>query len=180
MYLYYGDHWNAPNLGASTYAFYPVAYDGSSLSLSYSAGYSLDVAAGTWTNLSSVTVATGDISVSDDSYVIECDTCNSMKTLDMTSAGSASFEWSGSAGNKVLQLKYIYNGGKNEWKTVGVSVDGKDQGAALLESTRATSPYFDAPVLVKDVESGSKIELVLYDTSGSEVYITSVDVYDHE
>ena len=180
LYLYYGDHWNAPNLGGSTYAFYPVSYNGSGISLSYSGGYSVDVGAGTWSDLPYITITTSDLSVSNSSSIVACEACHSNETVDMSSAKSTSFQWTGSAGNKVLQLKYIYNGGKNEWKTVGVSVDGYYQGAALLESTKATSPCFEAPIQVKDVEMGSKIDLALQNTNGSVVYITSIDVYNHE
>lgn len=176
VYLYYGDHWNAPNLGASTYSFYPVIYNGSGLSLHRTQGWSLDVSAGTWADLPYTTVPTDDFT---DSAVSSCTSCSSGKTATLNSTSSISFAWTRSAGAKVLSLKYAYSGGKQAWKTVEVFVDGVSQGAALLESTRSEDAYFDAPIQVSLAEN-STVKLVLLDPTTVPAFVTSVDVFDRD
>ncbi|KAI9708349.1 MAG: hypothetical protein M1820_004053 [Bogoriella megaspora] len=180
VYLYLGDHWNAKTLGASTYSFYPITYSGGSIKLEYSGGWSLNAGAGTWSNLSSTVLTTNDFTVTPSNALLTCGTCASGHSVNMTSTSSLSFKWNGSAGNKVFQISYIYNPGgePQDWKLIDVKVDGADKGTAMIESTRSSTIYFQAPIRVTSVATGSTVTLKLTTYTGTDVRISSVSVYD--
>lgn len=180
VYLYYGDHWNADNLGSSTYSFYPVIADDSGLSLHKTGGWTLDAAAGTWTDLEYTTI-TASNSTSDDSVLVDCDDdCAGGMAVNMTSMNTFNFTWSGSAGKKVVGIEYIYTGAKNAFKHIGATVDGSAvDGSALLETTRVTNVSQEAPFPMT-LADGSKVVLSLLDFDGVEFLVDGVKVYDYE
>lgn len=178
FYLYLGDHWSGNALGSSTYAFYPVIYDGSALSLHYTGGWFLDVETGTWSDLPFATV-TADNSSTSDATLVSCnDGCAGGKAANMTDSSNFTFAWDGSAGNKVVQITYTYAGPKNAFKHIGATVDGEAvNGTALLETTRATTISQQAPFPMTLAE-GSKVVLKLLDFDGTQFLVDGVDIYD--
>ncbi|KAI5356632.1 putative glycoside hydrolase, family 43 [Septoria linicola] len=178
FYLYLGDHWNANNLGASSYAFYPVLYDGSGLVLHPTGGWTLDVEKGTWSDLPFTTI-TADNSTTPDDQLIKCeDSCAGGLTANMTSTeNSFTFTWDGSEGDKVVQILYTYPGAKNAFRHITATVDGAAvEGWALLETTRAQTFAQRAP-LPLSLKSGSEVVLKMAE-SGLEVRVDAVEVYD--
>lgn len=96
----------------------------------------------------------------------------------MTSDSAFSFTWDGTAGDKVLSIQYVYDGGKNAWKNVAVAVDNATlDGVALLESTRGTGYYLEAPIRAT-LNQGSVVEFTLTEYTGTDVFIQGVKVYD--
>lgn len=180
FYMYYGDHWNAPNLGASSYSFYPAIYNGSGLSLHYTGGWTLDTETGVWSDLpfDTITAANDSSTIAPSSALFECSGCLGGKTVNMTAGSTFSFTWNGSAGEKVLSLQYVYDGGKQAWKQIGVTVDSVAvNGVALLESTRGTTVYLEAPIPVTLAE-GSEVQLKLLDYTDTAVLIEGVKIYE--
>ncbi|KAK4626864.1 hypothetical protein CLAFUW4_04846 [Fulvia fulva] len=177
FYLYLGDHWNANNLGASTYAFYPVIYDGTGLSLHETGGWTLDVAAGTWKDLP-FTIITADNSTTPDADLVKCnDGCAGGLAANMTTS-TFTFTWDGTAGDKVLQILYTYPGAKNAFKHISATVDGKETtGWALLETTRANTIAQRAP-LPLTLAQGSEVVLKLADGDKTAFLVDAVEVYD--
>ncbi|CAK3754029.1 hypothetical protein AC578_6266 [Lecanosticta acicola] len=178
LYLYLGDHWNANHLGASTYSFYPVIYNGSALSLHYTGGWTLDAAAGTFTDLPYTLVTAGNSSTAN-STLVDCDDgCSGGKAANMTSSTNFTFTWDGSAGEKMLQIVYTYPGAKNAFKHIAATVDGSaSNGSALLETTRANTIAQEAPLPVTLAE-GSEVVLELLDFDGTQFLVDGVKIYD--
>ncbi|KAM3425558.1 hypothetical protein BST61_g7505 [Cercospora zeina] len=178
FYLYLGDHWNANNLGASTYAFYPILYDGSGLVLHPTGGWTLDIAKGTWADLPFTTI-TADNSTTPKDQLVQCeDGCARGVAANMTSTeNSFTFNWDGSAGNKVVQILYTYPGAKNAFRHIYATVDGVEvEGWALLETTRAQTFAQRAPIPL-NLKTGSNVVLKMAET-GLEVRVDGVEVYD--
>lgn len=48
-YIYAGDRWNSGNLSMSQYVWAPLTVSGTSMSMSYSAQWSLNLGTGVWT-----------------------------------------------------------------------------------------------------------------------------------
>jgi len=177
-YLYYGDHWDASFLGSSTYAFYPVIYNGTGLSLHSTDGWTLDATSGTWSDLPYTTV-TAAASTTANTTLVPCDDgCAGGLAANMTSAQTFSFTWNGAAGQKVLSLQYVFVGPKNAFQHVGATVDGVAiEGSALIETTRNTTISQASP-LPATLAEGSEVVLTLLDYNGDEVLIEGVKVYD--
>lgn len=178
FYLYLGDHWNAENLGASTYAFYPVSYDGSGLSLHYTGGWSLDLEKGTWSDLPFTSI-TADNSTTPDASLVDCETgCAGGKAVNMTSEQNFTFIWDGSEGDKLVQIEYTYPGSKNAFRHIEATVDGTvAPGWALLETTRAETFAQRAP-LPLTVKSGSEVVLRLVDYDGTSFRVDGLQIFD--
>lgn len=177
MYFYYGDHWNGNHLAASTYSFYPVIYNGTGLSLHQTGGWTLDIETGTWVDLTYAFV-TAASSTTANSTLIPCADCAGGLAANMTSNQTFSFMWSGSAGDKVLGIQYVYAGAKNAFEHVSATVEGTaSNGSALLETTIGTTLYEEAPLPVT-LASGSEVVLSLLDYNGTELLIKGVKVYD--
>lgn len=178
FYLYLGDHWSGNALSSSTYAFYPVIYNGSALSLHYTGGWTLDVATGTWSDLPYTTVTADNSTTSDDALVSCDDECAGGQAANMTGSSSFTFTWDGSAGDKVVQIVYTYPGAKNAFKHIGATVDGETvNGTALLETTRATTISQQAP-LPMTLAEGSEVVLTLLDFDGTQFLVDGVQIYD--
>ena len=106
------------------------------------------------------------------------DSCAGGTAANLTSDQTFSFTWSGSAGDKVLGIGYEYNGPKNSFRHIAVTVDGTPAtGNALLETTRGTSISQEAP-FPATLASGSNVTLTLLDYDGDEFLIDGVKVYD--
>ena len=100
----FADHWNADNLGASTYSFYPVVADAIGLSLHETGGWTLNAAAGTWSDLPYTAIMAAN-STTPESALVECDdSCPGGLAVNMTSTNNFSFTRSGSAGKEVLGI----------------------------------------------------------------------------
>lgn len=178
FYLYLGDHWSGNALASSTYAFYPVIYNGSALSFHYTGGWTLDVKAGTWLDLPYTTITADNSSTSDATLVSCSDGCEGGKAANMTGSSHFAFTWDGSAGNKVVQIVYTYPGAKNSYKHIGATIDGDAvNGTALLETTRATTISQQAPFPMTLAE-GSEVVLKLLDFDGTQFLVDGVQVYD--
>ncbi|SMR51423.1 unnamed protein product [Zymoseptoria tritici ST99CH_3D1] len=184
-YLYLGDHWNAAQLGSSTYAFYPVTYDPSkkSLSLHYTSGWTLDLESGTVADLPFDTISATD-STTPKEQLVDCAStdCPGGKAAKLTpSATKFTFTWptTGAAGKKVVYIQYTYNGPKNAFKHARARVDGVEvTGWAALETTRGSGFSQRAP-LTMEVKGGSEVELEVLDLgSGEEVLVEGVLVYE--
>ena len=178
FYLYLGDHWNANNLGASSYAFYPVLYNGTGLVLHPTGGWTLDLETGEWSDLD-FTLFTAENSTTPDSQLVSCDTgCAGGLAANMTSTDNFfSFTWDGGEGDYIVQILYTYPGAKNAFRHVYATVDGEEvEGWALLETTRAQTFAQRAPLPLK-LEEGSEVVLKMAE-SGLEVRIEGVEVYD--
>ena len=178
-YLYLGDHWSGSQLASSTYSFYPVVFNGSGLSLHNTAGWTFDSATGVWSDLDFVQITAVD-STTDKSLLIACDDgCSGGSTTNLTTSGQTfSFKWSGSASDKVLSIVYTYNGAKNAFRHVAVSVNGvAADGNALLETTRGTTYAQEAPFPVT-LSEGDEVALSLLDYDGNAFYIDAVKVLD--
>ena len=177
FYLYLGDHWSGNALGSSTYSFYPVLYNGSGLTLHETGGWSLDVEAGTWTDLPFTTI-TADNYTTPDSDLMKCnDGCAGGLAANMTTS-PFTFTWDGSSGDKVLQILYTYPGPKNSFKHISATVDGEEvSGWALLETTRADTIRQRAPLPVV-LKEGSEVVLKLVDGDGTAFLVDGVEVYD--
>ncbi|KAF2163756.1 glycoside hydrolase family 43 protein [Zasmidium cellare ATCC 36951] len=178
FYLYLGDHWSGNELGSSTYAFYPVLYNGSALSLHKTGGWTLDVEAGTWADLPYTTITAANSTTAEE-YLDSCDDgCTGGKATNMTGSSNFTFTWDGSAGDKVVQIVYTYPGAKNAFKQIGATVDGKAvNGTALLETTRATTMSQQAPIPLTLAE-GSEVVLKLLNFDGTQFLVDGVQVYD--
>jgi hypothetical protein len=185
FYLYLGDHWNANQLGSSTYAFYPVSYDASnkSLSLHYTSGWTLDIEKGTYADLPFTTISAPDSTTPADQFV-DCASsdCPGGQAANLTSSNPVfSFVWPAeeTEGKKVVYIQYTYNGRKNAFKHAAAKVDGVDvTGWAALETSRGTGYSQRAP-LTMDLKAGSEVELEIVDfASGEELLVESVLVYE--
>lgn len=178
LYLYLGDHWSGNQLGSSTYAFYPVIYENGGLSLHYTGGWTLDAAAGTWSDLPFTTITADDSTTLDTTKVPCNDGCAGGVAANMTGSTDFSFTWSSSEGDKVLQIVYTYPGPKNEFKHIGATVDGQVvEGNALLETTRADTFAQHAPLPLTLAE-GSEVVLSLLDFDGTAFLVDALQVYD--
>lgn len=178
FYLYLGDHWSGNQLGSSTYAFYPVIYNGSGLSLEYTSGWQLDVEAGTWSNLPYTSI-TADDSTTPDDQLVQCESgCTGGLAANMTTADQTfTFQWDGSAGQKVVYIQYTYAGAKNAFRHISATVDGNEvEGWALLETSRAHTFAQRAP-LPMTLEERSEVVLKLADL-GLQIRVEGVLVFD--
>jgi hypothetical protein len=177
-YLYYGDHWSGNQLGSSTYAFHPAVHDGETLSLHNTGAWTLDLATGAWSDLPYARTTAADSTTPAGNLVACEDGCAGGKGANMTSASSFSFTYSGGAGNKVLGIEYMYNGPKNRFLHVAVSVNGaRAGGMALLETTRGTAFAQEAPFPV-ELKEGDEIVLELVDWDGNVFLVEGVKVYE--
>ncbi|KAI7510133.1 hypothetical protein KC347_g4622 [Hortaea werneckii] len=176
-YLYYGDHWSGNQLGSSTYAFYPVIANSSGLTLHRTGGWSLDIATGQWIDLA-YTAITAAESTTAASTLIPCDdACAGGMAANMTADQTFTFVWSGAAGEKVLGIQYVYDGPKNAFKHIGVTMDGETvEGNALPETTRGTTFAQEVP-FPATLREGSEVVLTLLDADGSEFFVEGVKVY---
>lgn len=179
LYLYYGDHWNAEALGSSTYAFYPVTVADGELSLHRTGGWTMDVDAGTWSDLAFEHVSAADSSTNE-GVLVDCqDGCEGGKAANMTANTMFSFTWGGSAGNKVVGIEYTYTGPKNSFRHIGATVDGSAvEGNALLETSRVNNVTQEAPFPMT-LEAKSNVTLTLLDYDGNEFLISGVKIYDY-
>lgn len=178
FYLYLGDHWNANALGSSTYAFYPVIYNGSGLSLHPTGGWTLDIETGTWSDLPYSTI-TADNSTTVDDTLVECsDGCAGGMAANMTGSSNFTFTWDGSPGGKVVQIVYTFPGAKNAFRQIGATVDGEAvNGTALMETTRADTISQRAP-LPMTLAEGSEVVLKLLNSDATQFLVDGVEVYD--
>lgn len=178
FYLYLGDHWNANSLGSSTYAFYPVLYSGSGLTLHPTGGWQLDVATGQWSDLPFTLITASNSTTPKTSQTACNDGCAGGMAVKMTSTQTFTFTWDGSAGEKVLQILYTYPGPKNAFKHIVATVDGRSvEGWASLETTRANTFAQRAPLPMM-LRQGSKVELKLVEADGAAFLVDGVEVYD--
>lgn len=179
FYLYLGDHWNANNLAASSYAFYPIVYDAGTLALHPTGGWTLDIATGTWSDLP-FTFITADNSTTPENQLVACETgCAGGMAANLTSTdGSFTFTWNGAAGDFVVQILYTYPGAKNAFRHVYATVDGTEvEGWALLETTRQQT-FAQRIALPMTLKQGSEVVLKVAE-SGLEVRVEGVEVYEH-
>jgi hypothetical protein len=177
-YLYYGDHWSGSQLGSSTYAFHPAVHDGETLSLHNTGAWTLDLETGAWSDLPYVRTTAADSTTPAETLVACEDGCAGGKGANMTSTSSFSFTHSGGAGKKVLGIEYVYNGPKNKFLHVAVSVNGTGaEGMALLETTRGTAFAQEAPFPV-ELKEGDEVVLTLADWDGNVFLVEGVKVYE--
>lgn len=179
LYLYYGDHWNADALGSSTYSFYPVTMSDGGLSLHKTGAWTMDVEAGTWSDLPFDRITAADSTTADGALVGCEDSCEGGKAANMTASTTFSFTWSGSAGEKVVGIEYTYTGPKNSFRHVRATVDGSTlEGNALLETSRVSNVTQEAPFPMT-LGSGSNVTLSLLDYDGINLLIDGVKVYEY-
>lgn len=178
VYLYYGDHWSGNQLGSSTYAFHPVTHDGETLSLHNTGAWTLDLETGRWSDLPYESITAAE-STTTESTLVDCeDGCDGGKAANMTSETSFSFTYAGSAGDKVLGIEYVYNGPKNRFLHIAVSLNGVEaEGNALLETTRGTTFAQEAPFPVK-LAKGDNVSLALLDWDGNAFLVDGIKVYE--
>ncbi|KAL4934955.1 hypothetical protein BDV06DRAFT_229274 [Aspergillus oleicola] len=75
--IYMGDRWVSNNLATSTYIWLPLEIDGTSVSLNWYDAWTLDVAAGTWTERGDVSSYEGeDATLLGGAQTIECSRCS--------------------------------------------------------------------------------------------------------
>ena len=179
LYLYYGDHWNADALGSSTYSFYPVTVADGQLSLHQTGGWTMDVNAGTWSDLPFDRITAAD-STTDSGTLVDCeDGCAGGKAANMTVDTTFSFTWSGDVGEKVVGIEYTYTGPKNSFRHIGATVDGAAlEGNALLETSRVNNVTQEAPFQMK-LAADSKVVLTLLDYDDNDLLIDGVKIYDY-
>lgn len=109
--------------------------------------------------------------------MVACSTCSSGYAANLTDSSKLSFTWNGTAATSVLSVQYAYDAGKQDWVNLYVTVDGDDEGAVLLESTRSDDVYLDAPVEV-DLATGSVVELTSPGTNGGgALFVESILVF---
>lgn len=178
VYLYYGDHWSGNQLGSSTYAFHPTTHDGETLSLYKTGAWTLDLATGEWSDLPFDSITAAD-STTPDTNLVPCeDGCAGGQAANMTSETSFSFTYLGGAGAKVLGIEYVYNGPKNRFLHIGVTLNGAQaEGNALMETTRGTNYAQEAPFPV-ELADGDEVTLKLLDADGNAFLIDGVKVYE--
>ncbi|KAK3671345.1 hypothetical protein LTR78_008806 [Recurvomyces mirabilis] len=180
LYLYYGDHWSGNELGSSTYSFYPVVYDSQdkSISLHQTGGWTLDAETGIWSDLPFTTITAADSTTPNTTLISCADGCVGVEAANMTSSQTFSFTYSGSAGTKVLGLLYTYNGPKNSFLHVRVTVDGVvASGEALVETSRGTTVQQETGTIAT-LKDGSEVVLTLLDSNGDEFLIDGVKIYE--
>jgi len=178
LYMYYGDHWDAPNLGASSYSFLPVVFDGTSLSLHQTGGWAANLATGDWYDLPYKLYTVANSTASNPENILPCSTCPGGLTLSLSLTGSMSFIWNGTAGIKMLGIQYVYAGANNAWHTGSAYVDGVHYpGLALMETTQGLSTYLEAPVPVF-VRNGSNVTVTQDLHTGIEIRFSGVKVYN--
>ena len=178
FYLYYGDHWSANALGSSTYSFLPALHDGDELSLHKTGAWTLDLATGRWSDLPYENITAAD-STTEESTRVPCeDGCGGGQAANMTGDTSFSFEYSGNSGRKVLGIEYVYNGPKNRFLNIAVTVNGNEaNGNALLETSRTTGVAQEAPFPV-ELASGDDVSLRLLNWDGNAFLIDGVKIYE--
>ena len=177
-YLYYGDHWSGNQLGSSTYAFHPAVHDGETLALHDTGAWTLDLETGAWSDLPyALTTAAESTTRAEDLVACE-DGCAGGKGANMTAESSFSFTFSGGEGAKVLGVRYVYDGPKNKFLHLAVSVNGtRAEGMALLETTRGTGVAQEAPFPV-ELREGDEVVLELVDWDGNVFLVEGVKVYE--
>jgi hypothetical protein len=191
FYLYLGDHWNANQLGSSTYAFYPVVHDpeNGSLSLHYTSGWTLDVEKGTYQDLPYTLIPAAN-STTPKSQLVPCASSDcpgggadgggqAAKITPSTPAFNFTIPEDEPAGKKIVYIQYTYPGPKNAFKHARATVDGIDvEGWAALETSRG-SGYSQRAPLTLESRAGSEVEVVVVDLGdGEEVLVEGVLVYE--
>jgi hypothetical protein len=177
-YLYYGDHWSGNQLGSSTYSFHPVTLTNTTLSLYNTGAWTLDLQTGYWNDLPYSRITAADSTTSNTTLVACEDGCTGGVAANMTSDTSFSFTYSGTAGAKVLGIEYVYNGPKNRFLHLAITVNGVEvEGNALVETSRGTTVAQEVPFPV-ELASGDEASLELLDWDGNAFLVDGVKVYE--
>jgi hypothetical protein len=132
-----GDRWEPNNLGASTYIWLPLMFDGNDVTLDWYDRWTLDIEAGDWYNSVDVTEQEGEEGeLSNDSIVIDCSRCSGSKAagyLGGDDDGTVTFNVDvESDGRVTLVFKYL-NGDHNS-RYAAVLVNGQEQNCAFLST----------------------------------------------
>jgi hypothetical protein len=153
-----------------------------SLAMHQTGGWSLNLVTGEWADLpfTQYLPTDPDIKITPSTALINCPggcPSGSTKTINLKSYTHVQLKWTGTAGAKTVGFKYLYDCGKNIWSDLPVSVDGVFVGNALLESTRTTTLYQEAPVAAT-LKTGSLIEVFMNATAGCTMDLSAIKVYD--
>ncbi|KAL2824375.1 glycosyl hydrolase [Aspergillus cavernicola] len=160
--IYMGDRWEPNNLGASTYIWLPLKFDGTDVTLDWYDRWTVDVEAGDWYDSVDVTAQEGeDGDLSNGGIVISCSRCTGSEAagyLGGDEDGTVTFNVDvESDGRVTLVFKYL-NGDYNS-RFAAVSVNGQEQDCAFLSTAHYSTGTGNSVVHV-DLSGGVNIIVV--------------------
>lgn len=174
-YMYLGDRWNGVELFSSGYAFMPLVFGDDTLRIHNTGGWTLNAETGEWSDLDFDAIHAAN---TNSTQLVSCaSTCAGGKAANMTNSTGFEFEWTGEAGDYVVQIQYSYDGAANAFSQIAANVDQVPaKGYALLESSQDN--YKQQAAIPLKLQKGSTTTMNLVQWDGSEVLIEGVRVYE--
>ncbi|KAJ0344479.1 hypothetical protein COL154_007875 [Colletotrichum chrysophilum] len=155
--VYMGDRWHSTNLAASTYIWLPLNFDGTTVTLDWHDSWTLDVAAGTWSEAKPTIELEGEAAeLSNGARAVDCSQCSGSSAagyLGGDDDGTAIFNFDSAAADRVT-LVVKHKNGDTSSRHAAVSVNGEEQSVAFL----ATNQHPDragSSVIHADLKEGA-------------------------
>lgn len=152
-----GDRWHSTNLAASTYIWLPLNFDGTTVTLDWLDSWTLDVAAGTWSEAKPTIELEGEAAeLSNGARAVDCSQCSGSSAagyLGGDDDGTAIFNFDSAAADRVT-LVVKHKNGDTSSRHAAVSVNGEEQSVAFL----ATNQHPDragSSVIHADLKEGT-------------------------
>ncbi|TDZ13346.1 hypothetical protein C8035_v004418 [Colletotrichum spinosum] len=171
--VYMGDRWHSTNLAASTYIWLPLAFDGTTVTLDWHDSWTVDVAAGTWSEAKPTIQLEGEAAdLANGARVVGCGQCSGAEAagyLGGDEDGSAVFSFESGAADRVTLIVKHKNGDTGS-RHAAVTVNDEEQGVAFL-STNHHSDRAGSSTVHVDLKAGANTVRF----SGSEGWGPDVD-----
>ncbi|KAF9876805.1 glycosyl hydrolase family 43 protein [Colletotrichum karsti] len=133
--IYMGDRWHSTNLAASTYIWLPLNFDGTTVTLDWHDSWTVDVAAGTWSEAKPTLELEGeDAELANGARAVDCSQCSGSSAagyLGGDEDGSAAFTFESGAADRVT-LVVKHKNGDTASRHAAVSVNDEEQNVAFL------------------------------------------------
>lgn len=160
--VYLGDRWVSSNLGASTYIWLPLKFDGTSVTLDWYDAWSVDVEAGDWHDSAGFQEQEGEAAtLSNGATVIDCSQCSGSEAAGYIGGdddGTATFVADLEANTRATMI-LRYRNGDTDPRLATVSVNDVDQTVAFL-STNHHDETVGQSVAHVDLNQGSNTMVV--------------------
>ncbi|KAL3479798.1 glycosyl hydrolase [Aspergillus californicus] len=171
--IYMGDRWEPNNLGASTYIWLPLEFDGTDVTLAWYDRWTLDVEAGTWYDSVDVTTQEGeDGELENGGVVISCSRCSGSQAagyLGGDDNGSVTYTVDLEGDGRVT-IVFKYLNGDTASRFAAVSVNGQEQDIAFLSTAHYSTGVGSS---VAHVDLGAGVNTIV--VSGSTGWGPDID-----
>ncbi|KAJ0159313.1 hypothetical protein CTA2_9938 [Colletotrichum tanaceti] len=142
--IYMGDRWHSKNLAASTYVWLPLRFDGTRVTLDWLQAWTVDVAAGTWSESDVTAEIEGETAtLVNGARVVDCSECSGSKAagfLGGDTDGTATFNFNVAKADRVTLIVNYKNPNVAPRYYAAVSVNGKPpQAVAFLSTSHLTT-----------------------------------------